>query len=202
MSRSVTSPRSPRMVRLGMAFALLALPLGALPASAYQQTIVSGSPGVYTIQDTNGQPGATCTLQAKSGVANDNLVSIRIRGFYAHGNASASRYVGYRYLITRKPAASSTYTNVFTSTIRKQYASTSTATYFGDRTFQFAAPVANDGARYRVQIRLFWYAADGVTVNAKAGGPLEVYNHVMTGASSYVIGSEGNGGYCKANFHL
>ncbi|MFO1539969.1 MAG: hypothetical protein ACKOTZ_05910 [Chloroflexota bacterium] len=202
MSRSVTSRRSSRALRLGLVVALLALPLGVLPARAYQQTIVSGAPGVYTIDDTNGQAGATCTLQAKSGVNSDNLVSIRIRGFYAHGNSASKRYVGYRYLITKKAAAASTYTNVFTSTIRKQLASTSTATYFAERTFQFAAPVANDGARYRVQIRLFWYAADGTTVSAKAGGPLEVYNHVMTGASSYVVGSEGNGGYCKANFHF
>jgi len=179
------------------------LAMAAPPSGAYVQTSSSGTTAIYVPADDNGNPGVTCKLQAKAGVNNDNLVSIKIKGFYAHANAgSQTRKVGYRYVIQKKAAAASTYSTMFSSAIVKQSATGLTPTLFADRTYTFAAPAANDGARYRVQIKMFWYKADGVTVNGRSTGTMEIYDHVMSGASGYVIGSEGNGGYCKANYHF
>jgi hypothetical protein len=197
--------RNGRFVRRAVSVlgaALLVTGIGAAPSAAYQQTTASGSRGLYVVNDVNGTPGVTCTMQAASGVNNDNLASITVRGFYAHGTGASMRKVGYRFLVSRKAASASAYTTIYTSPIKKQSATSTTPTFFADRTRTFAAPVPNDGARYRVQIRLFWYAADGVTVVGKAGGLIEIYNHAMTGTTSYPIGSEGSAGYCKANYHF
>ena len=179
------------------------LAMVAPPSGAYVQTSSSGTTAIYVPADDIGSPGVTCRLQANTGVNNDNLASIKIKGFYAHANAgSQTRKVGYRYVIQKKAAAASTYSTMFSSMIIKQSATGTVPTLFADRTYTFPTPPPNDGSRYRIVIKMFWYMADGVTVNGKATGTIEVYNHVMSGASSYKIGSEGNGGYCKANFHF
>lgn len=193
---------SKRVVALACAVGVV-LAMAAPPSGAYVQNSSSGTTAIYVPADDIGSPGVTCRLQANTGVNNDNLASIKIKGFYAHANAgSQTRKVGYRYVIQKKAAAASTYSTMFSSAIVKQSATSLTPTLFADRTYTFAAPAPNDGARYRVQIKMFWYMADGVTVNGKATGTIEVYDHVMSGASSYKIGSEGSGGYCKANFHF
>lgn len=175
---------------------------GITPAAAYQQTKSTGTPGVYVVDDTNGSPGVTCTYASTATASKDGLTKIRVKGFYAHGTSSTQRYVGFGYVISRKASGGSSWVTKYTSTIVKQKATSTTPTLFAARTYQLASTAPNDGSQWRVGIRLYWYGADGTTVVASAGGPIEVYRLARSGSSSYTLGSEGSGAACKANFHF
>lgn len=201
-ARELSRPGRTMRLVLAVAATLALTVAGMAPASAYQQTKSTGTPGVYVIDDTNGSPGVTCTYASTGTASKDGLTKIRVKGFYAHGKGLTQRYVGFGYVISRKASGGSAWVTKFTSSIVKQKATALVPTLFAARTHQLASTSPNDGSQWRVAIRLYWYGADGTTVVASAGGPIELYRHVRSGSSPYTIGAEGSGAACKANFHF
>ncbi|GEM_PF-6119889 len=199
--------RSRGAARVRRSVAVLALGavavLGAsAPAGAFQVYSTSGVTGVVSVTDTAGAPGVRCTYRDAASAASEGLERIRTKGFYAHHPSSAKRYVGYRYIVTRQSLGSVVYSSVYTSTEKRQLASSTEATFFGNRDFVFGSPVTNNGARYRIVIQLTYYGSDGTSVVGVLKGRMQVYRHANPGAALYDIGSEGSTGYCKANFHF
>lgn len=135
---------------LGAAFALM---VAAAPVAAEDPISQSGTYGQADIADfaAGGGQGATCVYETNS---SRDLDAIKVRGPKVWGNASAKRWVGWRYVILKASTPDGAFSTYRTSTWMKAKASKTAPVQFATRTW--TAPEGPKGS-FRVRVQVRWY---------------------------------------------
>jgi hypothetical protein len=180
--------------------AMLAVAAAASPAGAFHEAFTNGTTGLYTVNDFNGSPGITCKFESNPGAQNDELNRIKVKQVHTHGPFAQKTWVGFRFIVKRNspPFGDEQFRTVFRSPIQKAKANQTDVAFFKGG---WNAPEGANG-QYRVHVFFYYYAQGSKTqVIGRVRGLEEVYRHAMSGAAAYVLGSEGDAGFCRRNFH-
>lgn len=193
-----------RSFRLGIVLvgSLLVSVVAAPSVAAFSEPKVTGTTGFYTVNDDNGTPGVACRFTDQAGVKKDLLKRIRVAQNWSHGPYDQKSWVGYRYIITRNtpPYDDGVFSVVYRSPVVKQRANQTEVAFFGPFAW---TPPAGAKAHYQVRVVFTYYAPGSKTkVAGRVGGGLEVYRHRLNAGSTYDLGSEGDAGWCRRNYHF
>jgi hypothetical protein len=193
-----------RSFRLGIVLvgALLVSVVAAPSVAAFSEKKSTGDTGFYTVTDYNGQPGVACRFADQAGTKKDLLRRIRVAENWSHGPYSQKSWVGYRYIITRNtpPYADRTFSAVYRSPIVKKRANQTEVASFGPFAW---TPPAGAKAHYQVRLVFIYYAPGSKTkVAGRVRGDVEVYRHRLNPTNTYDLGSEGDGAWCRRNYHF
>ena len=153
--------RRPVRPMAALAGAMLAVVMAASPATAYVVVSQSGNISDYEIGDEqNGMRGANCLYETGS----FDLDRITIRApRNVHGDYSYKTWVGWRFYVQRDahPVGTGGYSTIYTSSIQKDRADNAIPADDFTRRAWFASE--NPSGRYRVMIRIYWYAPGSQT---------------------------------------
>jgi len=154
-----------------MAIAMFAL---AQPTLAFNQAGRTGQTGHFGFQDTHNFPDGQCHY----GPGVNSLRSIYV-SFPDVGAAPGfgTEKVGWQYTVQRKLAGAG-WTDRLTSKVLTAYAQSSSYANFPDPSARVIVPKGPEGAGalYRVNIKAFWFAADGTTVIGTATASVKYYS--------------------------
>ena len=193
-----------RSFRLGIVLVgLLLVSVVAAPSvGAFSEQKANGDTGFYTVNDYNGAPGVSCRFADQAGVKKDLVNRIRVAQNWSHGPYAAKSWVGYRYIITRNtpPYDDAAFGVVYRSPIVKQRANDTEVAFFGPFSW---TPPAGVKAHYQVRLVFTYYAPGSkTTVAGRVRGDVEVYRQRLNAANIYDLGSEGDAGWCRRNYHF
>jgi hypothetical protein len=193
-----------RSFRLGIVLVgLLLVSVVAAPSvGGFNDPKTTGTTGEYTVNDYNGTPGVSCRFADQAGVNRDLVNRIRVAKNWSHGPYARKSWVGYRYIITRNtpPYDDATFSVAYRSPIVKQRANQTEVAFFGPFAW---TPPAGAKAHYQVRLVFIYYAPGSKTkVVGRVRGALEVYRHRLSAGNTYDLGSEGDAGWCRRNYHF
>jgi hypothetical protein len=133
--------------------------LSAQPAAA-SVTFTSGSPGNYTVTDTDANPAARC-IYPKTTAANQDLAKVKIHPPTMYAK-SGTQWVGWQYSIQHGKTAGSdaAWVTYYKSSVMKGQATTGHAAPFSTQTWT----AGNHLNRFwRVKLLMFWYTPSSKT---------------------------------------
>jgi hypothetical protein len=191
-------PRVLFRTSLGIAAAICALIVTALPTSAFSESQNTGTTTDYQVSE----PGVICRYKDNAGEQHDYLKEILVRKFLAHGPYNGDSMVGARYIVYRNtpPHNDNTFAFYYKSPLVKKPGDNTIPAYFGPWTYPIPA---NTTSRWLVVLEIKWFAQGNP--NQKIGtvkGSVEVYRHKLPGAAYYDVGQESvMVGYCRKEFH-
>jgi len=159
--------------------ALLTTAIGLLvfvqPAAAFRVTHHGGVTGDFYLEDQQSAEGAHCDYRFSNGEYELFLMTVHAPSVYA---VSGVQRVGWQYTVQRQlvsPGSRHGWENRVTSKIIKGLATTSERANFTYREVKVIVPFSEiEYYRYRVILRLFWYASNG-SLTGTATGNVEWY---------------------------
>jgi len=180
--------RSPRGLCLSLGTVVVALLMGAAPASAgltpYWLGPETGNFGVHDLTDNGQYPGATCTYNG----VELSKISIRRPVVYAFNRTSHTdtQTVGYRYILEYNDGKFSTtaysdWPDAHLGKVIKATATDAANARWSAASYTFPNGVAAGHQVWRISIRMFWYYPTATKIDGKA---LQVVENYQTGAST------------------
>lgn len=172
------STRPSRRARLGVPLSLALGLLLAVSGSVMADTELghTGMVGAHGLRDASDNPGVTCNYSFNG--VRFKLASIKVRAPRVlaadrDSNKIDHRRVGWRFIVQKMPTGPGavvadavlpggvppSWTNYYKSPVQKATAYENAFAPFSPMTRSIST--ANDGARYRVLIKMFWYRRDG-----------------------------------------
>ena len=141
------------------AAAFLALVMGATPVLGHV-VHTSGSPGNYTVTDTDINPGAQCIYPSVSH-SNNDLAKIKIHAPLMYAK-SGTQWVGWQYSVQHGKVAGSdsAWVTYYKSPVMKSTATSNQAAAFSTQTW-----IAGNHLNrfWRIKLLMFWYKAGSKT---------------------------------------
>lgn len=175
MSRHITWQRG-----IALSAALIVLMLNAGVASADTDVSFSGTVGMHHLRDTNAKPGVKCRFQEGGGSGEQILYQLTVKPpviFAVNKTGARDRQlVGWRAQIQRRNAGAAAFVTIATGGLHTANAWDDTAAALSARTYGVTSKF---GADFRVRIRMFWYAANGITVTGQATHEVDWYRKIF-----------------------